>query len=49
MNMKGVLCHVTLTLMIASANLAGAQLECEVTGECVGQLVGFVEIDDPVR
>ena len=46
-NMKGVLCLATL--MMASANLAGAQLECEVPGECVGQLVGFVEDDDPVR
>ena len=45
--MKGVLCLATL--MMASANLAGAQLECEVPGECVGQLVGFVEDDDPVR
>ena len=45
--MKGVLCLVAL--MMASATLAGAQLECEVPGECVGQLVGFAEIDDPVR
>ena len=47
--MKGVLCLVTLTLMLASANFVVAQLECEVPGECVGQLVGFVEEDDPVR
>ena len=47
--MKCVKYLVTLTLMMAPAILAEAQLECEVPGECVGQLVGFVEEDDPVR
>ena len=40
---------VTMTIMAASVNLAEAQLECEVPGECVGQLVGFVDEDDPTR
>ena len=48
-NMKGIIYLVTLTILIPSSNLVEAQLECEVPGECVGQLVGFVEDDDPVR
>ena len=48
-NMKGVNILVALTFMMAYAELVEAQLECEVPGECVGQLVGFVDEDDPVR
>ena len=48
--MRGILSFVlTLTIMAASVNLAEAQLECEVPGECVGQLVGFVDEADPTR
>ena len=47
--MTCVIYFLTLTLLLVSINLAEAQLECEVPGECVGQLVGFVEEDDPVR
>ena len=44
--MRVVLYLVGLTLL---AYLAKAQLECNVQGECAGQLVGFLEDDDPVR
>ena len=44
--MKGVSFLAGLTLL---AYLAEAQLECNVQGECAGQLVGFLEDDDPVR
>ena len=47
--MKGFISFITLLFVIVSANLLEAQIECEVPGECVGQLVGFVEDDDPVR
>ena len=44
--MKGVFCLAGLTLL---SYLAEAQLECNVQGECAGQLVEFLEDDDPVR
>ena len=44
-NMKGVSFLAGLTLL---SYLAEAQLECNVQGECAGQLVGFVDDDDPV-
>ena len=47
--MMGVNILMALTFMMAYAKLIEAQLECEVPGECVGQLVGFVDEDDPVR
>ena len=48
--MKGILCFmVYVTILAASFEVTEAQSECEVPGECVGQLVGFVEEDDPTR
>ena len=45
--MRGILTFVTI--MVATVSLAEAQSECEVPGECVGQIVGFVQEDDVTR
>ena len=45
--MRGILTFVTI--MVATVSLAEALSECEVPGECVGQIVGFVQEDDVTR
>ena len=40
---------VIAAIIAAAANPAGAQQQCEVPGECFGQLLGFDDEDDPVR
>ena len=42
--MQGILSFVTI--MVATVSLAE---ECEMPGECVGQIVGFVQEDDVTR
>ena len=38
-----------ITLFVASVKMTGAQVQCEVPGECLGQLLGFTQENDTTR